>query len=839
MRVQTLRPTRAPQSEPTDGLAKCESGQAAIDAVEAIQVAIHRHARYSLGKAVRDLSARDLFTAVALSIRDRLVDRMIETEDRYEQKDVKTIYYLSIEYLIGRSLRNNLHNLGLRELYAHALNNLGFNLEQVEASEEDAALGNGGLGRLAACFLDSMATMGVPGYGYGINYEYGLFQQEIDNGYQREKPDHWLAQGTPWQIARPEEACFVPLYGRIEHTTDRQGGYNPMWMDWKVVIGIPHDMLVVGYGGQTVNRLRLFAARSSHDFDMQIFNDGDYFKAVEQKMSSETISKVLYPSDAVVAGRELRLIQEYFLVACAVRDIVRRFERSHDDFRQFSGKVAIHLNDTHPALAVPELLRILVDEKGLPWDEAWKVVQQTFAFTNHTLASESLEKWSVPLLESVLPRHLQIIYEINRRFLDGVSASYPRDRERVRRMSLVEESTPKHVRMTNLAIVGSHSINGVSVMHTELVKKSLVPDFFQLWPERFNNKTNGISQRRWLLAANCPLAQLISAAIGPKWITDLDQLRALEVLADDAGFRAQFQKVKRTNKERLAKIIADTLRGKADPDSLFDIQVKRIHEYKRQFLNVLHVVALYHRIKDHPRADFPPRTVIFAGKAAPGYFAAKLLIKLIHSVADVINRDRELAGRLKVFFLKDYGVSLAEQIVPAADLSEQISTAGTEASGTSSMKFALNGALTIGTLDGASVEIREAVAQKQFFAFGHTLAQIEQLRPSYNPLTYYRRQPELQRVVADIQGGRFAREQPDLFKPLVDSLLSRGDRYFVCADFASYAACQQQVAAAYLDGNAWTHKAILATSRMGRFSSDRAVREYCQAIWGVETHNPP
>jgi starch phosphorylase len=806
----------------------------------AVQESIHRHATYSLGKAWPDLSARDQFTAVALSVREKLVEQMLKTEERFQRQDPKRINYLSIEYLIGRSLANNLQNLGMRTLYAEALCELGLNLAEVEASEEEPALGNGGLGRLAACFLDSLATLGVPACGYGIHYEYGLFKQEIDNGYQREKPDNWLAQGTPWEIERPDEACQIPVYGRIEHAVDRKGGYNPMWMDWKVLIGVPHDMLIPGYGGRTVNRLRLYAARSSQDFDMQIFNDGDYFKAVAQKISSETISKVLYPSDAVIAGKELRLVQEYFLVACAIRDIVRKFERSHDAIRQFSAKVAIQLNDTHPALAVAELMRVLVDEKDLAWDEAWDISQASLSFTNHTLAPESLEKWPVPLLESVLPRHLQIIYEINRRFLDQVSASCPGDNERAARMSLIEESMPKKVRMTNLAIVGSHSINGVSAMHTELVRRWLVPDFCQLWPERFNNKTNGISQRRWLLLANPALADLISATIGEGWITDLDQLQALEKWAVDAGFQAAYRKVKRSNKERLARIIQDTLPGKADPDSLFDTQVKRIHEYKRQLLNVLHVVAQYNRIKDRPHEDFTPRTVIFAGKAAPGYFAAKLLIKLIHAVANVVNRDRQVGDRLRVFFLKNYCVSLAEQLIPAADLSEQISTAGTEASGTSNMKLALNGALTIGTLDGANVEIREAVGEEQYFAFGHTVAQIDELRKAgYNPWNYYQSQPELQRAIALIQSGHFAREQPELFKPLLDSLLSFGDPYFLCADFASYLASQERAGANYRNANDWTRKAILTTGRMGHFSSDRTIREYSQAIWGLEGSKCP
>ncbi|HTP07833.1 MAG TPA: glycogen/starch/alpha-glucan family phosphorylase, partial [Anaerolineae bacterium] len=662
-------------------------GNPTINSVSDVQDSICRHAKYSLGKAWRDLSPRDLFTAVALSVRDQMVDRFLETQERYQQKDPKRLYYLSIEFLIGQSLGSNLYNLRMRALYRQALRNLGADLEAIEESEADAALGNGGLGRLAVCFLDSLTTLGMPGYGYGINYEYGLFKQEIDDGYQREKPDNWLAHGTPWEIARPDEACFIPVYGRIEHSVDRKGAYNPMWMDWKILIGIPYDMFIAGYGGQTVNFLRLYSARASRDFDMQIFNDGDYFKAVEQKIASETISKVLYPSDSILAGQELRLVQEYFLVACAVRDIVRRFEQSHASFRDFPTKVAIQLNDTHPALTVAELMRILIDEKDLPWDEAWEITRASLGFTNHTLVPEGLEKWPVPLLESVLPRHLQIIYEIDRRFLEETAVAYPGDRERLKRMSMIEEATPKQLRMANLAVVGSHSINGVSAIHTRLIQTSLVPDFYQLWPDRFNNKTNGITQRRWLLQANPALAELISTTIGDGWITDLSQLRSLEAWAADGDFQAEFRRIKRSNKERLARVIRDSAHVNADPDSLFDIQVKRIHMYKRQLLNVMHIVDDYLSLTEDRRQPAVPRTYIFAGKAAPGYWAAKQIIKLIHNVGHVINNDRRAGEWMKVAFIPDYRVSLAEKIIPAADLSEQISTAGMEASGTSNMKF--------------------------------------------------------------------------------------------------------------------------------------------------------
>lgn len=805
--------------------------------IQAIEESIRHHVKYTLGKSWRELAPRDLFTAVALSVRDRMVDRLLETEERYRREDPKSLAYLSIEFLLGQSLANNLINLGIRESYHQALQNLGADLAQIEESEDDAALGNGGLGRLAACFLDSLATLGMPAYGYGIHYEYGLFKQEIDNGDQREKPDNWLANGTPWEIARPDEACLVPVYGRIEHGTDRAGGYNPMWLDWKLLVGIPHDLLIPGYGGRTVNRLRLFAARASRDFDMQIFNDGDYFKAVEQKISSETISKVLYPSDAVVGGRELRLMQEYFLVACAVRDIVRRYEQTHTSFSEFSSKVAIQLNDTHPALTVAELMRLLVDEKNMAWEEAWAITQACIGFTNHTLAPEALEKWPVPLLEKILPRHMQLINEINNRFISRVSATYPNDDDRLRRMSLIEESTPKQVRMTHLAIVGSHSINGVSALHTELIKTVLVPDFAELWPERFNSKTNGITQRRWLVKANPLLAELIRSTIGDGWITDLCQLRELEKWATDATFQAQFQRVKRSNKEKLAKLIADCLPVNADPDSLFDIQVKRIHSYKRQLLNVMHIIDDYLVLIDDGRHLAVPRTYVFAGKAAPGYWAAKQIIKLIHHVARVINNDRRANEWIKIVFLPDYRVSLAEKIIPAADLSEQISTAGMEASGTSNMKFALNGAITIGTLDGANIEILQEVAKENIFIFGLTAKETKELREhrAYRPRKYYERSERIRRVVDSFSGNRFSPHEPGLFTWIKDTLLGEHDDYAHLADFESYLAAQASAAQAYGDRSRWTQMAILNVARMGKFSSDRTIQEYAREIWGLKS----
>jgi glycogen phosphorylase len=807
----------------------------AANLVREIQDSICHHAKYSLGKTWSDLSLDERFRAVALTVRDRLVDGMLATEERYKQADPKRLYYLSIEFLLGQSLGSNLFNLGILEPCRKALANLGANLNELEDVERDAALGNGGLGRLAACFLDSLATLGLPGYGYGINYEYGLFKQEIDDGYQREKPDNWLAESSPWQLSRPHEACLVPIYGRIEHGTDRHGAYNPMWMDWKVLIGVPYDMLIPGYGGRTVHFLRLYSARSSHDFDMQIFNDGDYFKAVEQKIASETVSKVLYPSDAIVAGQELRLVQEYFLVACALRDIVRRFEQNHSRFEEFSAKAAIQLNDTHPALAVAELMRILVDEKDRSWAEAWEITQSTLAYTNHTLAPEALEKWPVPLLERTLPRHLQIIFEINRRFLQQVAAAYPGDSNRIARMSLIEESSPKQVRMVNLAIVGSHSVNGVSAIHTELLEKELVPDFFQLTPDKFNNKTNGITQRRWLLKANPPLADLICSKLGNSWITDLDELRGLERFSEDVSFQTQFQSIKRANKERLAAIIWDNARIRVDLDSLFDVHVKRIHIYKRQLLNVMHIVHEYLSLIEDGRTPVAPRTYVLAGKAAPGYWLAKQIIKLIHNVAQMINQDARADGWIKVVFLPDYRVSLAEKIIPAADLSEQISTAGTEASGTSNMKLALNGAITIGTFDGANIEILDQVGEDNIFIFGLNASESKAMREkiSYSPREFYDHDSRVKRVADAFASGLFCRKELRLFDWLSKVTFDPADEHFHFADFPSYLEAQEKAAQAFTNQRRWMRMSILNVARIGRFSSDRTVMDYARDIWGL------
>lgn len=804
--------------------------------VSAFQDTIRHHARYSLGKKWERCSGRELFMAVAFAVRDALIDRMLDTEDRYQQVDPKRVHYLSMEFLLGQSLRNNLSNLGMLDLCREALRTMGIELDDVLEGESEAALGNGGLGRLAACFLDSLATMGMPGYGYGINYEYGLFKQAIDSGYQKEKPDNWMAHGNPWQIERPDEACIVPVYGRVEHGIDRAGGYNPMWMDWKIIIGVPHDMPIVGHGGNTVNVLRLYSARSSEEFDVQIFNEGDYLKAVEQQIASETISKVLYPADSIEAGRELRLLQEYLLVACALRDIVRRYNKRHDTFDQFASKVAIQLNDTHPALAVAELMRMLVDEHAQPWETAWEMTQAALSYTNHTLMPEALEKWPVSLLEAVLPRHLQIIYEINRRFLAQVASIWPRDQERLRRMSLIEEGQQKHVRMVNLALVGSHAVNGVSTLHTQLVRTSLAPDFAQLWPDKFSTKTNGVTPRRWLLQANPLLSDLITNTIGNGWITDLGKLRALEPYTQDANFRQAFMAMKRVNKARLARLIYDAGRVVVSPDALFDVHVKRIHEYKRQLLNIMQIVHQYLCIIQDGQEPPVPRVYIFAGKAAPGYWTAKQVIKLVTSVGQVINNDPRVKGLIKVVFLPDYRVSLAEQIVPAADVNQQISMAGTEASGTGSMKFAMNGVLIVGTHDGANIEIMQEVGEENIFLFGLQVEAIRQKRErgSYHPRDYYHRKPHIRRLMDTLASNLFCPNQPGLFRWIGESILDRGDPYFHLADLESYIDAQNRVAQAFKNHTSWARKAILNVARTGKFSSDRAIAEYAREIWNIQ-----
>jgi starch phosphorylase len=801
---------------------------------------IEHHLRFTLAKRRIQLSKADWYRATAMVVRDMLVEKMLATEARVERRNAKKIFYLSVEFLIGRSLENNLYNLGLIEVCREYLAEAGFDLQLLFDYEPDAALGNGGLGRLAACFLDSLATLDMPGYGYGINYEYGLFRQEIRDGHQVEYPDAWQHETSPWLVERPEDTCLIPVYGRIEHRIDRDGEYKPTWVDWRMLAGVPSDLPIVGYGGRTVNYVRLYSARSSSEFDMQIFNAGDYMKAVEQKMVSETISKVLYPSDSVQAGRALRLLQEYFFVACAVRDIVRGFLRRGEDLHDFPSKVAIQLNDTHPALAVAELMRLLVDEYDLKWEVAWDITRATVAYTNHTLLPEALERWPIGLMEHVVPRHLQIINEVNRRFLSAAATVWPDDQDRARRVSIIEEGHEGQVRMAHLAIVGSHSVNGVSKLHSELVKSRLVPDFHELWPERFSNKTNGVTQRRWLLMANPGLASLLDETVGPGWVTNLELLRGIEAHADDGGFQERFGAIKRANKERLARVINPIAFVDVDPAAIFDVQAKRIHEYKRQLLMALGIVHEYLTLVEDGIEPPAPRAYIMAGKAAPGYWAAKMLIKLINNLGTVINNDPRTHGLIKVAFLPDYRVSLAEKIIPAANVSEQISTAGMEASGTGNMKFAMNGALTIGTLDGANIEIREAVGADNIFIFGLTAGQIAELVPgrNYHPTEYYDADPRIKRVLDELASDRFCPEEPGLFRWIRDVLLNR-DTYFLLADFAAYIDTQAEISREYVQPAVWMRKAIYNVARIGVFSSDRTVREYGREIWGVEPLEDP
>lgn len=802
------------------------------------QDSIRYHVKYSCGMEWDQASNDDLYKAVSLSVREHLIEGMLATEERYKVNDAKRLYYLSMEFLMGRSLGNNIHNLGIYDLAHESLKEMGVDLEETSEQEIDAALGNGGLGRLAACFLDSMASLGFPGFGYGINYQFGLFRQEIDNGYQKEKPDQWYSENNPWLIEKANEACIVPVYGRIDHFEDMDGNYNPMWMDWKIIIGVPHDIPIVGYEGKTVNYLRLFSARSSDEFDMKIFNSGDYFKAVEQKMASETISKVLYPSDSIEAGKELRLVQEYFLVACAIRDITRRYLSDNNSFDNFPEKVAIQLNDTHPSLSVSELMRTFIDEYDLTWEKAWDLTCASLGYTNHTLLPEALEKWPVSLMEHVLPRHLQIIYEINHRFLEEVAIKFPDNPEAIKNMSIIEENGEKQVRMANLSIVGSHSVNGVAEIHSGLVKKDLFPFFYKMWPEKFNNKTNGVTQRRWVLKSNPLLADLFTEVVGEGWIKDLNKLTELENFLQDESFRERFLQIKKTNKEKLAEVIYKTTRVKVDSTTLFDVQIKRIHEYKRQLLNVMHIIYQYLSIIEDKKELTVPRTYIFAGKAAPGYFMAKLIIKLINSVAEVINRDRRVNDQIKVVMIPDYRVSLAERIIPAADLSEQISTAGMEASGTGNMKLTMNGALTIGTLDGANIEIGEEVGNENIYIFGRTVDEIQEMRRngSYNPRDYYNNNLNIKRVMDCINSDLFSPDSATLFEPIYNMILNDGDFYFHLADFQSYKDAQEQAAVEYINPSLWAKKAIINVARTGKFSSDRTIMEYAKEIWNIKQY---
>ncbi len=817
-----------PNSDSTAALAK------------ALREGIERHVRYTLVRPLDHLTPAELLIPVSLAVRDLFVDRMLSTADRYREADAKHLYYLSMEFLMGRLLGDTVCNMRLYEVLDGVLDEFGVRLEAVLESEADAGLGNGGLGRLAACFLESLATLDMPGYGYGIDYEYGMFRQEISHGFQREKPDRWKTNGTPMQIQRPEEAIVIPLYGRVENALERSNT-RQSWLDFQVVVGVPNDMPVVGYNGNTVNYLRLFQARSSDDFDIDIFNRGDYIRAVEQKIASENISRVLYPSDSVMAGKELRLVQEYFLVACAVRDIARSYLATHNDFSSFADKVAIQMNDTHPALAVAEVMRVLVDENNLEWAEAWEITRKTLAYTNHTLLPEALEKWGVALMERVLPRHMQIIYAINYEFLRSLTAYSWVDGDKVRRMSIIEEGHDKNVRMAHLAIVGSHAVNGVSALHSELIRTSLVPEFAQLWPAKFSNKTNGVAPRRWLLKANPHLSRLLCESIGDTWITDMAELRNLEPFSTDEGFQTRFAEVKLQNKQRLARIIRDETGVITDPRSMFDVQIKRIHEYKRQLLNVLRVMHDYLCIVEDGEAPRTQRTVLFAGKAAPGYWAAKQIIKLIHSVAAVVNKDPRANQLLRVAFLPDYRVSLAESIIPAADLSEQISTAGMEASGTGNMKLMMNGAVTVATWDGANIEIAEEAGEDNIYIFGLRAEQIEQMQRNglYRSREFYERDPRVKRVLDCFLNDRFSPSEPGLFRWIFDELINRGDRFFHVADLPQYIDVNARIDADFQDTVKWRRMSILNTARSHKFSSDRTIQEYSAGIWDLHSYPRP
>jgi starch phosphorylase len=789
---------------------------------------------YSLGKDPITATNRDWFNTAAFAVRERLIERWMETMRSYYHSDAKRIYYFSMEFLTGRLLSNSLLNMGFYDECREALSDLELDLDRIRELERDAALGNGGLGRLAACFLDSMATLSLPGYGYGIRYEYGMFHQRIEHGYQVEYPDNWLRDGNPWEFARPEVVFPVKFGGRVVEFIDEQGVSRFHWVDTEDVMAMAFDTPVPGYDTATVNNMRLWSARASRDFNLKHFNEGNYFKAVEEKNQSENLSKVLYPDDSTPRGKELRLKQQYFFVSASLQDILRRFTGYHGGLDEFPSKVAIQLNDTHPTIAIPELMRVLVDLYRLDWNRAWDITRRTFSYTNHTLMPEALETWPVQMFEQVLPRHLQIIYEINHRFLEQVRHRHPGDVDLLRRLSIVEENGERRLRMAHLAIIGSHKVNGVSRIHTELMKETIFADFHRITPGKIVNITNGITPRRWLNQANPPLSQLITSEIGPGWLKDLSQLRRLAPLAEDPLFRRRFREVKHAMKTRLAAAIQQRLAMDVDPSSLFDVQVKRFHEYKRQLLNLLHVVTRYNRIRDGLGASLVPRTVIFSGKAAPGYAMAKLIIKLLHSIADVVNNDPAARGLLHVVFIPDYSVSNAELIIPACDLSEQISTAGTEASGTGNMKLALNGAITIGTLDGANIEIREEVGAENMFIFGMTAADVQSLRArGYDPVDIMAANPDLHRTLEMIRTGFFSVDAPDRFAPIVEALTTHGDHFLLLADYASYVACQDRVDAVYQDQEEWSRRAILNVAGMGRFSSDRTIQEYAQEIWDV------
>jgi starch phosphorylase len=788
----------------------------------------------SLGRVLRAATRNDMYTALALTVRDRVLKQGVRTLEAYTEQDARVVAYLSAEFLPGPHLANNLLNLGIMDQTRQVMSELGVNLDELFDQEEDPGLGNGGLGRLASCYMDSLASLEIPAVGYGIRYEFGIFDQAIRDGWQVELTDKWLRFGNPWEIMRPEIAFDVPFGGHTENWTDAQGRSRVCWIPQTVVKGVAYDTPILGYRVGTCNRLRLWKAEAVDSFDFAAFNHGDYYRAVEDKVASENITRVLYPNDEHCQGKVLRLKQQFFFVSCSLQDMIRVNLALGRPLERFHHHWAVQLNDTHPAIAVAEMMRLLVDDHLMDWDTAWEVTQNTFAYTNHTLLPEALETWPISLFGRLLPRHLQIIYAINHRFLQNVRAQFPRDEARVGRMSLIDESGERFVRMAHLAIVGSHCVNGVAELHSNLLKRYVLRDFVEMWPQKFCNVTNGVTPRRFIAISNPPLAELLTDRLGEDWLQDLDRLRELEGLADDLDFQQQWREVKHTAKCKLARLIEHRVAVTVDPASLFDIQAKRIHEYKRQHLNVLHILTLYLRLKRDPRADVPARTFVFGGKAAPGYFLAKLIIKLINAVADLVNNDPSVSDRLKVVFLPDYNVKTSQPIYPAADLSEQISMAGKEASGTGNMKFSLNGALTIGTLDGANVEIRDEIGPENFFLFGLTADQARDLKTrGYRPADIYQQNASLREVLGFIASGALAGGDTNLFRPLVDNLLT-SDPFLVLADYQAYVDCQVQVGALWRDPQTWTRKSIISVARMGKFSSDRSIRDYCRQVWRVQ-----
>ena len=787
------------------------------------------HLKYTLSNDRYTTTMQDKYQALALTVRDRLIDRWLKTQQTHHDKNAKRVYYLSMEFLMGRALGNNVINLQIEEELQKGLDEMGISYEELREEENDAGLGNGGLGRLAACFLDSMATLNLPAFGYGLRYDYGIFRQEIENGYQVEQPDEWLRFGDPWEIIHSDISVKVNFGGRVHDGYDGK----KYWVDTATIIGEPHDMPIVGYGGKTVNTLRLWKSKAAEEFNLEDFNQGEYIAAVGSKFGAENLTKVLYPNDCFYLGKELRLKQQYFFVCCSLHDILRRFKSTGKSIEELPDMAAIQMNDTHPSIAVAELMRILIDEYEVDWDKAWDITVRTMGYTNHTLMPEALEKWGVPMFEKLLPRHLQIIYDINAKFLQEVSTKYPGDNARLGRMSLIQEGETKMIRMAQLAIVGSHSINGVAALHTELLKEFLVPDFAEMYPERFNNKTNGVTQRRFLLKANPPLAKLITDTIGDGWITNLDELKKLLPFADDKEFRNKIIAVKKEAKETLVAWAKEHYDFDINPNMMFDTQVKRLHEYKRQLLNAIHIIVLYNRLRKGQ--DIEPRVFLFGAKAAPGYFMAKLIIKLINNIAAVVNNDSMSKDKLSVYFLPNYRVSAAEKIIPATDVSEQISTAGTEASGTGNMKFMMNGAITIGTLDGANVEIVEEAGDENAFIFGLKAHEVEDLREKgYNPYDYYQANNEVKEAVDLLFSGHFSVNEPGIFEPIRETIFENGDYYMLMADLESYVKAQEEVEKAYKDQDRWAKMAIINIACSGKFSSDRTISQYAEDIWDVK-----